>query len=390
MNILLPSSEKATPFEKWFGPAGKLVDNCFRIGGRFQIALCVGEAKNLVRIADVEVFRIGAGRIERETEGKIEFRREHLHLSHFAVGTGMESQHHALILRGDKEVAIGGGDDGARRDGFAVIAFQALGVKLDFESGGCLRPCVTARDGAREDGRGFRRVGVGQISSGDVVHVARRFALEIRKHARSAGLGVRVNSMARWWGKAWRRAALRGSARPGCRAVLRGSILTSGDDENQRHKTQRDHRALIKTFHSHSSSEPLLSRQLHDYFTGKSVGAAGRIVHGRIRPRSNHADRFSRDQRVRGIRNHGITGRQAGNNFDFCSQVVTQSNRLQRGSITILNGTDLQVVATKNERADRQNQGRRTRGDTQMNLGVCAGKKFALRVVHIYFDQQRA
>ena len=122
-------------------------------------------------------------------------------------------------------------------DGLAIVAFQAFGIKLDLESGGRLRPCVTARNRAREYGGGFRCVWVGQILRRNVMHVAGRFALEVGKHARSAGLGVWIDGMARWW-----REALRA-----------GGVFHARDYEQQQNKAQYHRDALIEAFHDLSS-----------------------------------------------------------------------------------------------------------------------------------------
>ncbi len=117
--------------------------------------------------AHVDPLRIGAARVEGDSEGQIQAGGEHRNLLRFAVlVAAAEDFDLAQVGFGDEEVAVGGGADLAR-------LVEIGGVHFDLESGGCLRPGVGGtRNQAGEVRRGRGREGLGESVRGDLAESA--------------------------------------------------------------------------------------------------------------------------------------------------------------------------------------------------------------------------
>lgn len=142
--------------------AGDIGDDHLRAAGCLRIPGPVPEAHDRAGVADIQILRVGAGRIERQSERLVQPIGEDAVELRLAVPIRVAQDAHAagLALR-HEQIAVGRGDDLAR-------VVQAGGKLLDLEPGRSLRP------GARRPRNDLRAIvhragliGRGQVRRGD-------------------------------------------------------------------------------------------------------------------------------------------------------------------------------------------------------------------------------
>ena len=96
-------------------PVGRCGTDLFRRSGGLHVAVAIGEAHDGVGVAHVDPLRIGAARIEGDSERLVQAGGEDRNLLRLAVlVAAAEDFDLAQVGFGDEEVAVGGGADLAR------------------------------------------------------------------------------------------------------------------------------------------------------------------------------------------------------------------------------------------------------------------------------------
>ena len=90
--------------------AARQLSQVFHRSAGFQVAVLVGEAHNLVRVANIDPLGVGSGRVERNAEGLVQVGGEHRGLLRLAVRshTAKYLDLPRLALR-QKNIAVGRG-----------------------------------------------------------------------------------------------------------------------------------------------------------------------------------------------------------------------------------------------------------------------------------------
>ena len=138
--------------------AGDVLDDRLGLARGLRVAVLVGEADDRVGVADVDVLRLGPGRVEGDPERPVQAGGEDLVDLGLAVAVGVAEDADAVgAALGDEQVAVRGADDDAG-------LCQPGGELRHLEALGRLGPGPFGpRDDAREVlGRG-RVVGRGQV-----------------------------------------------------------------------------------------------------------------------------------------------------------------------------------------------------------------------------------
>ncbi len=158
-NRVLPSAVEfqvarpVAPAADLLAPAGDVVDDHLRGARRLHVAVAVREADDRSGVAHIQIFRFGAGGIERDPEGPRQPGGEDLVDLRFAVAVGVAEDADAIgPALGQEQVAVGRAHDHTRLG-------QAGGELGDLKALGDLGPgslAVAGPPAAGSSPRAFR------------------------------------------------------------------------------------------------------------------------------------------------------------------------------------------------------------------------------------------
>src|SRR5579863_6215525 len=93
--------------------------------------------------------------------------------------------------------------------------------------------------------------------------------------------------------------------------------------------------------------------------------------------------------RVRRTDDDGFLAGEAGDDFDFGSEIAAGADGDELGPV-VLDGGHLQALSAENQRIHGNDERGNIRGNFQVHFGKGTGKEFASGIIHVYFDQQGA
>ncbi len=157
---------------------GKVGYDHLRRAGRLHITIVIRKADDGVCVTNVQISRIRPGWIKRQPERKRQAAGELFGLLGLSIGGyAAKNQHLPRIRLHDEQIAI-------RRSLNQAGIVEFFGKAFHLEAGRRLGPRIGGlRDRRSEDRGGLGGVWRRQICHGDVVNVARSFAVEISERA---------------------------------------------------------------------------------------------------------------------------------------------------------------------------------------------------------------